>query len=518
VTTRIARAPGIRESAACAVVLIALAVVTFAPQVRHGGFYSDDWAFAVEAHFEKPVYFGAVRKTLDETGGGRPVLSVVHPIPHLLFPQSPGPQIALGIALGIATCLSFFVLVRMLGLRALPATLIACLTLVFPWADSIRLWPIATLITLCVLLFFVGVIAALAGLARHGRRSIVLHGIAVTCYVASVLAYQVASLVVLFLLVVYLAHAPVRRALRRAAVDVVAIVIAVAWSAHATRHARHVASPGQMLHDVPSFLHQGTTLFADALLAFPGAGQHKALEGIVLLVVVAASVATVVRRADRGWLLVAGGSFVFLVLTEVVLLGSFLHPLDQGIDNRGNVLTAFAYVPLVYASVMLVAGLIRHPLADAIGIACICLVLFGWVLRVRSDEGDWVRSARLQDATLATLKRELPVLPSRSSVVAVSFPGQTAPEVPVFEATWDLSGALQLTRHDETLEAFPVFDDDTLSCGRLALVATGHGSFGRNVIPYGRVFFVSPTRHQRVAGRAECRRALTAFPRGPRTS
>jgi hypothetical protein len=120
VTTRIARAPGIRESAACAAVLIALAVVTFAPQVRHGGFYSDDWAFAVEAHFEKPAYFGAVRKTLDETDGGRPVLSVVHPIPHLLVPQSPGPQIALGLVLGIATCLSFFVLLRMLGLRALP--------------------------------------------------------------------------------------------------------------------------------------------------------------------------------------------------------------------------------------------------------------------------------------------------------------------------------------------------------------------------------------------------------------
>jgi hypothetical protein len=182
------------------------------------------------------------------------------------------------------------------------------------------------------------------------------------------------------------------------------------------------------------------------------------------------------------------------------------------------VLTAFGYVPLVYASVMVAASLVRHPSAEAIGVVCACLVLFGWVLRVRGDEGDWVRAARQQDTTLATLERELPVLPARSSVVAVSFPGQTAPEVPVFEATWDLSAALQLTRRDETLQAFPVFDDDSLVCGARSLVATGHGSFGRNVIPYGRLFFASPTAHRRVTDRAGCQSALGAFPLGRRTA
>jgi hypothetical protein len=336
VSRRTACAPGIRESAVCAAVLVVLAAVAFAPQVRHGGFYSDDWAFAVEAHFEKPTYFGAVRKTIHETGGGRPVLSVVHPVPHLLFPQSPGPQIALGIALGIATCLSFFVLVRMLGVRPLHAIVLACLTLVFPWADSIRLWPVATLITIAVLLFFLGVCASLAGLARDGRASVALHGVAVACYAASVLAYQVASLAALALVAVYLVHAPAGRALRRAAVDVAVVVVALAWSAHATRHARHVAGLGQMLHDVPSFLHQGTTLFADALLAFPGADEHRALEGVALVAVAVAVAAASRRGESRPWLAVAGASLVFLVLTETVLLGSFLYPLDHGIDNRGT--------------------------------------------------------------------------------------------------------------------------------------------------------------------------------------
>src|SRR5204863_6644399 len=131
---------------------------------------------------------------------------------------------------------------------------------------------------------------------------------------------------------------------------------------------------------------------------------------------------------------------------------------------------------------MLLANLIRRPIANAIGVVCVCLIAFGWVLRVRSDEGDWVRAAVLQKATLASLERELPVIPAHSSLVVVSFPGQTAPEVPVFEETWDLAGALELTRGDRSLEAFPLFDDGSLACGSAGLVAQAPGSLGRQEI------------------------------------
>jgi hypothetical protein len=129
-----------------------------------------------------------------------------------------------------------------------------------------------------------------------------------------------------------------------------------------------------------------------------------------------------------------------------------------------------------------------------------------------------VRAALLQKATLASIERELPVIPANSSLVVVSFPGQTAPEVPVFEATWDLAGALELTRRDRTLEAFPVFDDGSLTCGAGQLIAEAPGSFGRQEISYRRLYLVSPDRHARVAGRSDCQRELALFPLGPRTS
>ena len=512
--SRTARLPTAGGVSLCCACLIAVAAVAFTAQLAHGGFYSDDWSFAATAHFEHS-YVGAVREAAHEIGG-RPVLAAALPLPHELFPQHPRAQIALGLVLGLLTCLAFFVVLVMLGLRTLPATLIAALAFVFPWADSVRLWPTASMTTIAVGLCFLGVIFALSGLARHGRRSVVLHGCAVACYAASVLTYQVAALAELFVGVIYLAYAPRRRAVRRWAADVVAVLAALAWSANATRHIRHVAGPREMLADVPTFVRQGSVLFLKALLAFPGSDGVPAL-AVVVLIVVATFAVAIVRR-ERQWLVVAAASIVVLVLADVTLFGSFLHPLSGGIDNRGNNFATFAYAPLVYATVMLFAGLFRRVDANVLGVVLVAVILVGWVLRVRSDEGDWRRAAALQHATLSSIKSQVPSLPSNTSVVAVSYPGQTAPEVPVFEATWDLTGALQLQRDDKTLSAFPLFDDATTRCDAHDLVATEPGSFGTQTLAYGSLIVVSPHGHARVSNRADCRRALSRLPLGPRTS
>jgi hypothetical protein len=518
---RTPRLPSARATVLCLACLVVLTAVTFTPHLLHGGFYSDDWSVASDVHFDKPTYFGAVRETTRETGG-RPVLAAALPLPHVLFPQHPRAQIALGLALGILTCLAFFVVLCLLGLGALSATLIASLALVFPWSDSVRLWPTASTTTIGVGLAFLGFIFALSGLARRGRSSVVLHACAVACYVGSVLTYQVAGFAELFFGAAYLAYAPRRRALRRWAVDVVAVAAALAWSANATRHIRHVAGPREMLADVPTFIRQGGVLFLKALLAFPGADGVPALAVMVVIVLAVVAASIVRARRDerepaRKWLAVAAASVVLLVLADVTLLGSFLHPLSGGIDNRGNNFATFAYAPLVFAVVMLIAGLISRSAATAIGVALVTVILAGWVLRVRSDEGEWRRAAARQRATLASIRSQLPSLPAHATLVAVGYPGQTAPEVPVFEATWDLTGALQLRWNDRTLRGFPVFDDGPVSCGPHALVATQPGSFGTQVLAYGRLYVVSPHGHARVSDRSECRRALSVFPLGPRT-
>jgi hypothetical protein len=144
------------------------------------------------------------------------------------------------------------------------------LALVFPWADSIRLWSTASMSTVAVALCFLGVSLALAGLARDGRGSVLLHAASVTSYAASILAYQVAGLALLLVIAVYLGYAQAERALRRWAVDVTVVIAALAWSANRTRHIRHVASPHQMLADIPTFVRQGVVLLPTRCSPFRG--------------------------------------------------------------------------------------------------------------------------------------------------------------------------------------------------------------------------------------------------------
>src|SRR4029450_13532775 len=86
------------------------------------------------------------------------------------------------------------------GLRFPPkdAVPIALLALLFPWASSVRLWPTGGLNNFAVLLLFAGLLIALSGLRVEGTRGILIHLAATTCYVASILTYEVTTGIALF--------------------------------------------------------------------------------------------------------------------------------------------------------------------------------------------------------------------------------------------------------------------------------------------------------------------------------
>ena len=429
-----------REVVTCLVALVVLAAAAFIPYALHGGFFSDDWATASDLRVSPGTgYAGAVSQISKEIGG-RPLLAVALPLPHVLLGESPRGQVLLGLFLGILTCLCFFAVLRVLGIAPGHATVIACLALLFPWSDSVRLWPSASVNTIAVAFFFLGVVVALRSFDFEGWRQWAL-GLLGTClYLASVLTYEVAGLAACLVGALYLRRAPRGLALRRWALDVAVVLAALAWSAHATRGVRHVASPSQVLSDVPAFLRQGTSLLAASLLAFPGAdaGFAKAAMLLIVVGVVALAGRQVVRGGNPGlrrWLGVVAVSALALAAAYAMLLGSFLHPFDRGIDNRGNIFAAFAYAGLVYGLLAVAATLARPGLTPALGLTLVALVVAGYVVRLHRDGGDWRRAHTEQNRVLAAIDRQSPRLPAGSTLLAVGFPGR-CPGVPVFDATW----------------------------------------------------------------------------------
>jgi hypothetical protein len=151
-----------------AALLALLALAAYGYHLAHGSFYTDDWANAASYHFaESPRYFNAVSE-IHQVIGGRPLMTLLLPLPYAVLGLDPTPHLILAILLGVATALCLFVSLRTLEMPSVHAWAIAALTLLFPWSDSLRLWPAASLNTISVCFFLVGLTVALRGHRRGG--------------------------------------------------------------------------------------------------------------------------------------------------------------------------------------------------------------------------------------------------------------------------------------------------------------------------------------------------------------
>jgi hypothetical protein len=520
---RTAPGPSWWEVLVAGVFLACVGVIVYGPHVLHGGFYSDDWGNAAGYKFAHPPRYWNNVVGFEHELGGRPVLALLLPLPHALFGVHPGPQIGLALALGVATSLCFYVLLRSLSIAPLEAGAIGVLVLLFPWADSIRLWPTASLNTLAVCFFLLGLVLALRGLAHGGRRSLAMHAGAVVLYLLSVLTYEVAAGAILLSGFLYLGRAPRRTALRLWAVDVVLVLVALTYSLATTTGARHVGSLSQRVSDVPTFVRQSVSLLGRALVPLGSPGVAVKATALLLASAVIAAALFRLRRAPDPrlwfWTIAIGVAAVGIGAAYFILLGSYLHPLDQGTANRGNLFAALGFGALVYALIAAGARWLvgRAELAAALSLAVAALVAAGYGARVRDDEAHWRQASDLQRQALDVVDRQLPRLPRHSGLLTFGYPANAAPGVPVFSESWDLVGAVQIEADDPTLRAYPVYEGVAVRCTTDRVLVHGPGSYGEARLRYGNLFFldVGNGRHRRIASPAGCRAAWRGFRPGP---
>ncbi len=403
----------------------------------------------------------------------------------------------------------------------LHAGVIAALALLFPWSDSIRLWSTASLNSVAVCFFLVGLILALRGLERRGWMSLAMHSAAVALYILSVLTYQVAAAAALLAGVFYLGRIPPRRVIARWLADAAGVLGALIYSLVATAPVRHVASFSERVRDVPEFLRQALSLLASALVPL---GTPSRLVKELALLLVGTVVVLAVIRVHRStnhrlayWLRVIAVAVVGIGAAYVMQLREG-PPLGSGIGNRANVFASLPYCALVYGLLVIGAKLLAgdRRITAALALAGVLAVGITYGVRVRDDESLWTRASRLQHGLLATFDSELPHLPRQSTVLTFGYPAEVAPGVLIFARSWDLLGAVQLEAKDDTLAAYPVYRGVEVLC-RENHVAVNMGGFAKLSLSYGRLFFLDvPTgRHERIRTRVSCGPALRTFRAGP---
>lgn len=512
--------PSAGELLLAAITLSLVAIAAYGAHVLNGGFYSDDWANAAGYRFsDDPRYWSSVAD-LEKVLGGRPLLALLLPIPHALFGVHPDLHLALALVLGVLLSLCFYALLRTLEMAPLHAAAIAVLTLLFPWSDSIRLWATASINALAVCFFLIGLALALRGLERGGAAGVAMHVAADLLYLLSVLTYEVTAAAALLGGFLYLGRARARTVIRRWIADCVVVLGALAYSLAATVSSRHVGSIGERLGDVSRFAREAALLLVSAVEPFGSLG--KVAQGAVLLVAAGVAVAVRLRLPDererwlREWARWALVGVVALAAAYFMFLGSHLHPRDPGIDNRINIFAGPALCLLAYALVAAASGLFLRSerLAASATVIVVAAIGIGYGLRTGEDGTSWDRAASRQQEMLRALERALAPLPSHSAVLTFGFPAQTAPEVPVFNRSWDLSGALRLQERDQSIRGLPVYQGVAVRCGE-RLVVDGGAGYGTFRLEYGRLFFVdSRGRVARVRSARDCVGAIRRFRAG----
>jgi hypothetical protein len=510
-----------KEMGVAAALFTLLALAAYGYHIVHGGFYIDDWANAASYHFaEPPRYLNAVSE-IRQVIGGRPVMTLLLPLPHALFGLDPTPHLVLAVLLGVATALCLFTLLRTLEMPPLHAWAIAALALLFPWSDSLRLWPAASLNTISVCFFLVGLTIALRGFGHAGRRGTAMHAGAAFLYLLSVLTYEVTAAAALLAGLLYLGRAARPVVLRAWLVDVAAVMAGLVYSLTATVSSRHVGSLADRVRDLPDFTREFLLLVASALQPFGAMGRP--LQALVLLaaaVVIAAALLRLRRENDpamRFWLRWMAIGLVAVGAAYFMFLGSHLHPLDPGIDNRINVFAGIGVCLLVYAIVACAAHLVlsSRPAAGALALGLVAVIAIGYGTRLASDETDWANAADHQTEILAAAEPQLSSLPQGSTVLLFGAPAQAAPGVPIFNRSWDLGGALALRSAGAVTSAYPVYEGVSVTCER-RLAIDGGGGYGRFELPYRRLYFGDlESNWTRVDSRSACAVALRRLRPGP---
>jgi hypothetical protein len=515
-----------RELGVVAALSLLLAFAVYGPHLVHGGFTLDDWAMTSDsqrytglggmlAHAHAFLTGNGGHGKILMTSGTRPVASLYFALLNFAFGTHM--RLYLGLALVLAALMATltYAALRRFKLPPIHAGAIALLVILFPAADSTRLWPAAAHIQLAMSFYIAGLLLALRGVERPARQTLAFHVGSIACYALSLLTYEVATAFIFFSFVLYRTATPSwRRIFGRAVVDWVTLASVVLYLRLSKSLLANPPTPWRdMFQRARDILGQARRLIQSLGIAD---GPDRMPSVLIALVVIAALVVWLVTRDQvlRRWLVFAAGGLIILALgyTSFLPAGVFYSPLTPGIGNRTNVASSIGYVLFIYAVLALLVRLLSRLVAtvarrdgfsraERLGAAALAVgaaVVLGalWIHHVEQDQRAWDRAFSIDERVLSVLRRYPGQPAPGSTIFTFGEPGTTAPLVPTFFASWDLSGAVRILWHDQTLHGIPVVTAGSGStpvhvvCRSAGVVPRGFLYKPKDTSPYGRAVFV----------------------------
>jgi len=535
------------EAVVAAAVFLGVAFLVYGGHISTGGFTLDDWGYAGEAERANGL-LELFRNLMDSdrgvlSAGGRPLGAAYLALTHTLFGGTAELHLALAIVLAALVSWLLYLVLRELRMERVHAGAISMLVLLFPASDSVRLWPAAATSLVAISFFLLGLLLALRAFAAEGRRAIVLHGISLACYAASILQYEIASGCIVLAGLVYLVRTTRRAAFFRWLADLTVVASSLLYLRATTT--RGVASVSDSFDRARNIQGEARQLLAQVGIQDGATRLPTVVSAVVILACVLLFLR--VRREDplrrelRRWLVTALAGVLAVGAGYVIFAGAadtFYMPLRPGFGNRTNAAATIGYCVLLYSLAMLAGLLLVKSVAVlrraapatgwasafAVGVAAVLGV--AWVVELDGDRRAWGRAEAIRAQTLDVL-RTLPPPPSGTTVYTFGIAGETAPLVITFVGYWDLRGAVRVLWDDQSLRAVPsptierdapgnAEDDWGIGCGRTAAEPRGFQWNPKDASAYGRTLFVDvPSgRHEVIRSERQCKAAVARYLRG----
>ncbi|MBS1675751.1 MAG: hypothetical protein JST08_00050 [Actinobacteria bacterium] len=523
-----------------AIVLLVLAVIAgivYEPQAIHGGFLSDAWANRANYVFgEAHGFFNKISELGSQANiAPRPLQAVYLVLLNSIFGSHVGFWLTWQVATNVGMCAAFYLLLRKLGFRWFDAGMIAALVLIFPAATSIRFW-LATIWGPASLGFvcFGFLLALEAFEAKSLRNKLLLHTASILFFVLSLLLYEIALLVILAGILLYLLRAPWREALARWVADccvlgVIALTVTLQSSEGHAETEMGAWAHGRLI------LEQAKTLAMTVVLPFNT--DHWYLILLVLMVPAVALFIWWLRdRADpiredlERWLMTMGAGAIIVVLGYVIYAPGtdYYQPLLPGIGDRVNLVPSFGWVLMLYAAAMLLATLIlrdiprgRRWVSVVAAIGC-ALIAAGWLRTIGDFSGYFTRAYQEDVRVLTTMREHLPNPKRGSTIWTFGQPVEEGPGVPVFGNTWDMTQSVRLKYDDPTLTSLVAYPESEFECTPEGVNPKGRYEVEGQTPPqyislYGKTYFIDTTsgRYTAIENREQCEVAIAKYPLSP---
>ena len=471
---------GVRDSVFIAVI----AALSASRYVTALGFYSDDWwflgGFGATTHPTLPWLF---RSFYSPEVLMRPGQALYLSTLYWLFGRDPLGYHLVNTAMLAAGAILFHLVLRELQRPRAVALAVALVYLLLPHYATVRFWYAAFQITLSMTTYFLSLYADLRALSVPPRARLAWKVLAITALLASTLSYEIflpffaLNPVIAWYRTRQLAGASpalaIPRPLALAAPTLLTLAAVCAFKAAVTsriepatfeQHVRwftwflaaviHTGATGPYGIALPMLVRQIMREYADPTALVASIATALAIGWYL------ARVATESHRQEshRQWItrrdgliLVACGIVTFPLGYSIFLTNFNADLSPTGIVNR-TAMAASTGVALVLvggiglASTLPRAGRWRVGVFAALG-SLICAV---GVLVVNTLSLFWITAAQRQQAVLDALGRHLPSV-TRGGVVMLDGVCPYVGPAPVFETSWDFTGALRLTYGDQSL-------------------------------------------------------------------